>query len=437
MSIGIVTAILFILLALLLLSGLPLAFGLGATAVVLALWRMGPEALFLLTTTAFSSWTSYTLIALPLFVLMANFLSRSGIADDLYEMMYHWMGSLRGGLAMGTVLICAVFAAMSGVSAAGTVTMGLVALPSMLRRGYHKDLALGCISAGGSLGILIPPSIIMIVFASLSGASVGKLFMGGVVPGLVICALFVAYIGIRARVQPTLGPSIPEEEKISWAQKLKLIKAVIFPVALVFLVLGTIYAGVTTPTEASAIGAFGALICAAIKGRVSWEMLKTSTLEAFKLSVMVGWIVLGAKSFSHIYAAIGAGNYILEVISSLQMSPWLILLSMQVVLFLLGMFIDPIGIMMITLPVFLPLSQELGFDLIWFGVLFTVNMELAFITPPFGMNLFYMKGVVPPGITMGDIYRSILPFIVLELLGLILLALFPQLVLWLPNAMLR
>jgi len=338
---------------------------------------------------------------------------------------------------MGTVLICAVFAAMSGVSAAGTVTMGLVALPSMLRRGYHKDLALGCISAGGSLGILIPPSIIMIVFASLSGASVGKLFMGGVVPGLVICALFVAYIGIRARVQPTLGPSIPEEEKISWAQKLKLIKAVIFPVALVFLVLGTIYAGVTTPTEASAIGAFGALICAAIKGRVSWEMLKTSTLEAFKLSVMVGWIVLGAKSFSHIYAAIGAGNYILEVISSLQMSPWLILLSMQVVLFLLGMFIDPIGIMMITLPVFLPLSQELGFDLIWFGVLFTVNMELAFITPPFGMNLFYMKGVVPPGITMGDIYRSILPFIVLELLGLILLALFPQLVLWLPNAMLR
>jgi len=261
--------------------------------------------------------------------------------------------------------------------------------------------------------------------------------MAGVVPGLVICALFVAYIGIRAQLQPSIGPSIPEDEKISWSQKLRLIKAVIFPVALVFLVLGTIYTGVTTPTEASAIGAFGALICAAIKKSLSWTMLKESTIEAFKLSVMVGWIVLGAKSFSHIYAAIGAGGYILELISGLEVSSWLILLIMQLILFLLGMFIDPIGIMMITLPVFLPLSQELGFDLIWFGVLFTVNMELAFITPPFGMNLFYMKGVVPPGITMGDIYRSILPFILLELLGLILLVLFPELVLWLPNLMMR
>ncbi|MEE2822404.1 MAG: TRAP transporter large permease subunit [Acidobacteriota bacterium] len=435
MSVGILTAILFILLALLLLSGLPLAFGLGATAVVLALWQMGPDALFLLTTTAFSSWTSYTLVALPLFVLMANFLARSGIADDLYEMMYHWMGALRGGLAMGTVLICAVFAAMSGVSAAGTVTMGLVALPSMLKRNYHKDIALGCICAGGSLGILIPPSIIMIVFASLSGASVGKLFIAGVLPGLIICALFVVYIGIRSLIQPSLGPSIPEYEKISLGQKARMIKAVIFPMALVFLVLGSIYTGIATPTEASAIGSFGALICAAMKRRLSWAMFKDSTVEAFKLSVMVGWIVLGAKSFSHIYAAIGAGSYILELISSFEINSWLILLAMQLVLFLLGMFIDPIGIMMITLPVFLPLSQELGFDLIWFGILFTVNMELAFITPPFGMNLFYMKGVVPPGITMGDVYRSILPFIVLELIGLILLVLFPQLVLWLPNAM--
>ena len=437
MSIGLVTAILFIFLALLLLSGLPLAFGLGATAVVLALWRMGPEALFLLTTTAFSSWTLYILVALPLFVLMANFLARSGIADDLYEMMYHWMGSLRGGLAMGTVIICALFAAMSGVSAAGTVTMGLVALPSMLKRKYHKDIAVGAISAGGSLGILIPPSIIMIVFASLTGASVGKLFMGGFIPGLVIATLFVTYIGIRTLIQPHLGPSIPEEEKISWGQKFRLVRAVIFPVALVVLVLGTIYTGITTPTEASAIGAFGALICTIVKRRFSWAMFQKATLEAFKLSVMVGWIVLGAKAFSHIYAATGAGNFILGLISGLELSSWLILVAMQLILFTLGMFIDPIGIMMITLPVFLPLSQELGFDLIWFGVLFTINMELAFISPPFGMNLFYMKGVVPSSISMGDIYRSVLPFMALEVLGLILVILFPQLVLWLPNLMMR
>ena len=437
MSIGLVTAILFIFLALLLLSGLPLAFGLGATAVVLALWRMGPEALFLLTTTAFSSWTLYILVALPLFVLMANFLARSGIADDLYEMMYHWMGSLRGGLAMGTVIICALFAAMSGVSAAGTVTMGLVALPSMLKRNYHKDIAVGAISAGGSLGILIPPSIIMIVFASLTGASVGKLFMGGFIPGLVIATLFVTYIGIRTLIQPHLGPSIPEEEKISWGQKFRLVRAVIFPVALVVLVLGSIYTGITTPTEASAIGAFGALICTIVKRRFSWAMFQKATLEAFKLSVMVGWIVLGAKAFSHIYAATGAGNFILGLISGLELSSWMILVAMQLILFTLGMFIDPIGIMMITLPVFLPLSQELGFDLIWFGVLFTINMELAFISPPFGMNLFYMKGVVPDSISMGDIYRSVLPFMALEVLGLMLVILFPQLVLWLPNLMMR
>ena len=338
---------------------------------------------------------------------------------------------------MGTVIICALFAAMSGVSAAGTVTMGLVALPSMLKRKYHKDIAVGAISAGGSLGILIPPSIIMIVFASLTGASVGKLFIGGFIPGLVIATLFVTYIGIRTLIQPHLGPSIPEEEKISWGQKFRLVRAVILPVALVVLVLGTIYTGITTPTEASAIGAFGALICTIVKRRFSWAMFQEATLEAFKLSVMVGWIVLGAKAFSHIYAATGAGNFILGLISGLELSSWLILVAMQLILFTLGMFIDPIGIMMITLPVFLPLSQELGFDLIWFGVLFTINMELAFISPPFGMNLFYMKGVVPSSISMGDIYRSVLPFMALEVLGLILVILFPQLVLWLPNLMMR
>jgi len=436
MSIGLVTALLFLLLACLLLSGLPLAFALGATAVVLTFWQMGPEALILLTTTAFSSWTSYELIALPLFVLMANFLARSGIADDLYEMMYHWMGALRGGLAMGTVIICALFAAMSGVSAAGTVTMGLVALPSMLRRNYHKDIAVGAIAAGGSLGILIPPSIIMIVFASLTGASVVRLFMGGVLPGLLICGLFVLYIGIRTIFQPELGPSLPEAEKISWWQKFLLLKSVMFPVALVVLVLGSIYTGRATPTEASAIGALGALISAAIKRRLTWQVFRDASLDAFKLSAMVGWIVLGAKSFSHIYAAVGAGSFILEMISQVTVDPWVILILMQLVLFAMGMFIDPIGIMMITVPVFLPLAERLGFNIVWFGILYTINMELAFITPPFGMNLFYMKGVVPSSISIADIYRSIFPFILLEGVGLVLVILFPQLVLWLPNALL-
>ena len=436
MSIGVVTLILFGLLALLLISGLPLAFGLGATAVVLTLWRLGPEALYIITSTAFSSWSLYTLVALPLFVLMANFLSRSGIADDLYQMMHHWMGPLRGGLAMGTVIICAVFAAMSGVSAAGTVTMGIVALPAMLSRGYQKDIAVGSISAGGSLGILIPPSIIMIIFDSLTGESVGRLFMGGVIPGLVICAIFVTYIGIRSLLQPHLGPALPKEERVSLSQKFKLIRALFFPISLVLLVLGTIYTGITTPTEASAIGAFGALICTIINRRFSWKMFKEATLGAFRLSVMCGWIVLGAKCFSHIYAATGASEFMLGLVSGFEVSPWLVLIAMLLVLFVLGMFIDPIGIMMITLPVFAPLVEQLGFNMVWFGILFTINMELAYITPPFGFNLFYMKGVVPSNITMGDIYRSIVPFVVLEMIGLALVMMVPQLALWLPSTML-
>lgn len=218
MSIGVITLILFGLLVLLLISGLPIAFGMGATAVVLILWQLGHEALYLTTTTAYSSWSLYTLVALPLFVIMANFLSRAGIADDLYEMMYHWMGPLRGGLAMGTVVICAIFAAMSGVSAAGTVTMGLIALPSMLKRGYQKDIAVGTISAGGSLGILIPPSIIMVIFASLTGESVGRLFMGGVFPGLVLAGIFIVYIAIRCLFQPQLGPALSREERVSLSQ---------------------------------------------------------------------------------------------------------------------------------------------------------------------------------------------------------------------------
>jgi len=435
MTVGAITIIIFALIALMLLSGLPLAFGLGATAVVLTLWQMGPESLFLITTTAFSSWTMYTLIALPLFVLMANFLARSGIADDLYEMMYHWMSGLRGGLAMGTVLICALFAAMSGVSAAGTVTMGLVALPSMLKRGYKKDIAVGAISAGGSLGILIPPSIIMIVFASLTGESVGKLFMGGVIPGLIISALFVSYIGIRCFFRPQLGPTLPKEERLPLRSKLVLFRAVLFPVGLVLLVLGSIYAGITTPTEASAIGAFGALLCVIVKKRFSWTMFRDACLGALRLSVMAGWIMLGAKLFSHIYAATGAGDFLVGLITGMNIGPWVVLILMQVILFLLGMFIDPIGIMMITIPVFLPLVEQFGFSPLWFGIIYTINMELAYITPPFGFNLFYMKGVVPKEISMGDIYRSVLPFVGLEAIGLVLVMAFPVLALLIPSTM--
>ena len=436
MNIALITILLFGLLLLLLALGFPLAFCFGSVAVIFITWQWGSEALFILATTAFSSWTSFILIAVPLFILMANFLERSGLADDLYDMMYKWAGSLRGGLAMGTVLICAIFAAMAGISGVATVTMGLIALPSMLRRNYDKIIAVGCISAGGTLGILIPPSIIMILYASLTGESVGKLFMGGVFPGIILAAIFIAYIGIRTFFQPHLGPPIPKEERATWKEKFQSLKAVILPIILIFLVLGVIYTGICTPTEASGIGALGALVVIIIKRRFTWQMFTDALRRTLNLTAMVMWILLGAKCFSHIYIAIGASEFVHSVITGFEVNRWIILIGMQVVFFILGCFMDPAGIIMICTPVFIPLIKKLGFDPVWFGVLFTINMEIGYITPPFGFNLFYMKSLAGPmGVSMGEIYRSIIPFTILAILGIVIIMLFPQLVLWLPSTM--
>jgi len=436
MSTGIITIILFASLLILLTLGFPLAFCFGSVAVAFILWQWSSQALFILATTAFSSWTSFILIAVPLFILMANLLERSGLADDLYDMMYKWAGPLRGGLAMGTVIICAIFAAMAGISGVATVTMGLIALPSMLRRNYDKIIAVGCISAGGTLGILIPPSIIMILYASLTGESVGKLFMGGVFPGIILAFIFIAYIGIRSFFQPHLGPPIPEEERVTWKEKFRSLKAVILPIILIFLVLGVIYTGICTPTEASGIGAFGALVVIITKRRFTWQIFVDALRRTLNLTTMVMWILLGAKCFSHIYIAMGASELVHELITGFEVNRWFIVIGMQIVLFILGCFMDPAGIIMICTPVFIPLIIKLGFDPVWFGILFTINMEIGYITPPFGFNLFYMKGLAEPmGVSMGEIYRSIIPFTLLAFIGIAIVMLFPQVALWLPSTM--
>lgn len=436
MSTGIITILLFGSLLLLLVLGFPLAFCFGSVAIIFIIWQWGPQALYVLATTTFSSWTEFILIAVPLFILMANLLERSGLADDLYDMMYKWTGPLRGGLAMGTVIICAVFAAMAGISGVATVTMGLIALPSMLDRNYDKVMAVGCISAGGTLGILIPPSIIMIVYASLTGESVGKLFMGGVFPGIVLALIFVAYIGVRSFFQPHLGPPIPKEDRATWKEKFQSLRAVILPILLIILILGVIYTGICTPTEASGIGAFGALVVVLIKRRFSWQMFVEALRRTMNLTAMVMWILIGAKCFSHIYVALGASEFVHELIIGLELNRWLIVIGMQVILFILGCFMDPAGIIMICTPVFIPLIIKLGFDPVWFGILFTINMEIGYITPPFGFNLFYMKSIAGPmGVSMGEIYRSTFPFILLAIIGMGIVMLFPQLALWLPSTM--
>ena len=433
MSIELITILIFGSVVVGLALGLPLAFALGGVAVVFTFFLWGPEALYMVASRTFGVMSAFILVAIPLFIFMANVLERSGSAEDLYSMMYHWMGPLRGGLAMGTVVICTLFAAMAGISGAATVTMGLIALPSMLKRHYNKNIAVGCIAAGGALGILIPPSVIMIIYALMAGVSVGKMFLGGIFPGLILATLFIVYIGIRCAFQRDLGPVVPPEERVGWREKLISIRAVIIPVLLVIGGLGSIFTGIASPSEAAAIGATGSLLSAAIYRRLNWKMLKEAWYRTLKLNVMIMWIVVGASLFTAAYTAIGAPELIKTILMEMPGGRWGILIGIQATFFILGMFLDPTGIVLITTPIFVPIIKTLGFDPIWFGILFVINMEMAYLTPPFGFNLFYMKGVVPKGITMVDIYRSIVPFVVLQLVGLIICMIFPQIALVLPN----
>ena len=437
MSIELITILIFGSVVVGLALGLPLAFALGGVAVVFTFFLWGPEALYMVASRTFGVMSAFILVAIPLFIFMANVLERSGSAEDLYSMMYHWMGPLRGGLAMGTVVICTLFAAMAGISGAATVTMGLIALPSMLKRHYDKNIAVGCIAAGGALGILIPPSVIMIIYALMAGVSVGKMFLGGIFPGLILATLFIVYIGIRCAFQRDLGPVVPPEERVGWREKLISIRAVIIPVLLVIGVLGSIFTGIASPSEAAAIGATGSLLSAAIYRRLNWKMLKEAWYRTLKLNVMIMWIVVGASLFTAAYTAIGAPELIKTILMEMPGGRWGILIGIQATFFILGMFLDPTGIVLITTPIFVPIIKTLGFDPIWFGILFVINMEMAYLTPPFGFNLFYMKGVAPKEVTMGDIYRSIAPFVLLQLTGLILVMIFPNIITWLPNQMIR
>jgi len=344
---------------------------------------------------------------------------------------------LRGGLAMGTVLICTLFAAMSGISGAGTVTMGIVALPNMLKRGYDKRIAMGCIMAGGALGVLIPPSVIMIVYGLFAQQSVGRLFAGGIFPGLLLSSLFVIYIGIRCYLNPSLGPVLPPEERANWRLKLVSLQAIVLPLFLVFGVLGSIFLGMATPTEASAVGAFGAIICAALHRKLNWSLVFNAAKRTLRTTAMIMWIILASAIFVAVYQGLGAAALIENMLMTAPVGKWVILIMMQLTLFILGCFIDPIGILMMTTPVFLPVIAFLGFDPLWYGIVFVVNMEMAYLTPPFGSNLFYMKGVVPKGITMLDIYRSIGPFVLLQALGLVIVIAFPQIALFIPSLLFK
>ena len=413
--------------------GVPISIALGGISAILVFFFWGPNALSMMVLKSYSTTASFEFLAIPLFIFMANMLERSGIAEDLYNTMNRLIGRRPGGLAAGTIMICTIFAAMAGISGAATVAMGILALPAMLSRGYAKDIALGSIAAGGSLGILIPPSVTMIVYGLIANTSVGKLYAGGVMPGLMLAAMFMAYVLIRGYLQPHLAPPAEDDGKFTWRYKVASLKGLIFPFLLVGAVLGAILTGFTSVSEAAAVGALGSIVATVMKRGVNLPLFREAADRTLLLSCLIFWIIIGASAFSTLYTAMGASTLIKETILALEVNRYLVLVAMMVLLLLLGMVMDTVGIIMITVPVFVPIVLALGFDPVWFGILFIINMEIGFLTPPFGYNLFYLKGVAPPGVVMGDIYRSIVPFVALMLAGLGLSIAFPQIVLALPN----
>lgn len=434
MNTAMFTVLLFGSLLLFLALGLPLTFALGGIAVIALIIALGPRAASWIVFANFTSQVrSFIYMSIPMFIFMANMLERSGIAEDMYLMMYRWLGRLKGGLAMGTVIISTIMAAMVGLSSAATVTMGVTALPSMLKRKYSKHIAIGSVAAGGTLGILIPPSVIMITYAMTAEVSVGRLWVGGIFPGLILSAIFLLYIGLRCYLQPHMGPGLAPEETATWKEKLISLRSVILPIVLVALVLGSIFLGFATPTEAAAVGAAGSILCAAIYGKLNWTNFKEVSIRTLRLTTMIFWILAAAVSFRMIYSFVGARTFLEELLLAIPFGKWGIMIVIQLILLILGCLLDPWGIVMIAIPVFAPVVKSLGFDLMWFGILFVINMEMGYLTPPVGLNLFYMKGVVPEGVTTGDIYRAVAPFVLLEALALIIVMLFPQLVLWLPG----
>lgn len=414
-------------------AGVPVAFALGGISSIFLYLTWGGDGFFLVANRLWTAMNSFTLIAIPLFMFMALILERTGVAQALFRMIHLWSGGLRGGLAIGTVLICAMFGAMVGVSGAAVVAMGAIALPAMLERKYDKRLALGCINAGGGFGVLIPPSIVMIVYAMLTGVSVGALFAAGMIPGLLMSVLVAGYIAIRCWLQPELGPALPKEERGDWSERFRSLMAVALPIGIVVMVLGSILSGIATATEAAAIGVLGSLLSAMVHRTLSLNLIKEALLQTLRLTSMIMWIILGAQVFSTAYSAMGAQQVVMDLMAAIPGGEWGALAAMLLLLLLMGMVLDPIGIMLITLPVFMPIITMYGIDPIWFGVLFVITVEIGYMTPPFGFNLFYLRGVAPPSISIGDIYTSALPYAAVILFGLLLIIAFPGIALWLPK----
>lgn len=410
------------------------AIGFVAAASALLLWGDGGAEMAFSSAMKLMKW--YPLLTLPLFIYMGYMLSESGAADDLYRMFHVWTGGLRGGLAVGTIGLMAAISAMNGLSVAGMAIGASIALPELLRRGYDKVMVTGVIQAGSSLGILIPPSVVLVLYGMIARQPVGQLWLAGAVPGLMMAGMFMLYIIVRCRLQPELGPPLPRAERarITRADKIRSLRAGIAPLVIFALMTGLFLLGVTSLVESSAVGAASATAVAAIKKRLSRAVLEETLRKTLGVSCMFMWIILAALCFGAVFDGLGAVKAVEEFfLGKLGLGPWEVLILMQLSFLLMGMFLDDTAMLVIVAPLYVPLAKMLGFDLVWYGVLYTITCQIAYMTPPFGYNLFLMRAMAPPQIALTDIYRSIAPFVAVMVLALALVMAFPQIALFLPE----
>lgn len=423
-------------LTLFMLTGLPIAFVLGGLSLLLTVTLWNPDAVVIMVLQIFDTMRSEALLGIPLYILMAGILQRSGVIEDLYRAMELWFGRLRGGLAIGTVVICVVMAAMTGVVGAAVTAMAVLAMPEMLKRGYDPKLVTGTICASGTLGILIPPSVLTIVYAVTAQVSIGQMLIAGLVPGVLLASLYIAYILFVAYTKPHMVPA-SSTERVPMRLKLQSLRAVIMPSLLIVMILGSIFLGIATPTEAAAVGVLGAVIAAAIRRKLTIKKLAEASIETLKATSMILWITIGAKAYVAIFTGLGGASTLMSFIQELDVPPYMILAAMMLIIIFLGTVLDEIGIILLTVPVFLPIVRMLGFDEIWFGVLYAITIQTGYISPPFGYTLFYIKGPLPPSIGMGTVYRGVTPFMLMQMMALVICAAFPGLVTWLPRLMMK
>lgn len=430
LGIGPASILMFAMLLALLLTGMPLAFVTILVALIFALGWFGPMAVPIVTTRIYSFITQYVFVSVPMFVLMASILDRSGIARDLFDAMRLVAGRLRGGVGVQTLLVAVILAAMSGIIGGEIVLLGLLALPQMLRLGYHRRLAIGIVCAGGALGTMIPPSIVLIIYGLSANVSIGELFTASFLPGLMLASLYAAYVIGTGYLRPDFAPVPDQEERPDTREKLRLLGGLVLPLMVVVFVLGSIYGGIASVTEASAIGVVGVILSTVIRREFTLKMMSDAALQTLRTCGMIVWIGVGATALIGVYNLMGGIRFVEQLLLGVSDTPLVVLLTMMLILAVLGMFLDWVGIALLTIPIFAPIVDQLGYDLIWFGVLFSLNMQVSFLSPPFGPAAFYLKSVAPADISLGTIFSSLLPFIGLQLVALTLVIAFPEIALW-------